>query len=84
MNRSAATPRNWAGSTQNVTDPRTGLTVQYRDWYDAANGEQVTEVCLLYGAGVGVAGNLHRILSASLVGIHGLAGPHGGAGLFIG
>lgn len=62
--RAPATPRNWAGSTQNVTDPRTGLTVQYRDWYDASNGEQVTEVCLLYGAGVGVAGNLHRILSA--------------------
>lgn len=60
--RAPAMPRNWAGSVTNVTDPASGLTVQYRDWYDGQ--EQRTQLCLIYGTQTGVVGNLYRIRSA--------------------
>ena len=60
--RVPATPRNWAGSVTNVTDPTSGLTVQYRDWYDGQ--EQRSQFCVIYGTAKGNPTNLHRILSA--------------------
>ncbi len=56
-------PRNWAGQVMNVQDPDTGLTVQLRDYYDGT--VQRTEVCLIYGAQIGIAGNLVAIRSAN-------------------
>jgi hypothetical protein len=59
--RVPVTPRNWAGSVTNITDPASGLTVQYRDWYDGT--EQRSQFCLIYGTAKGNPGNLRRILS---------------------
>lgn len=61
--RTPQLPRNWAGTTMNVTDPDTGLTVQMRDWYDGTT--QRTEFCLIYGAQIGIAGNLVAIRTAN-------------------
>lgn len=61
--RVPAQPRNWAGQVLNVTEPVSGLTVQYRDWYDGTT--QRTEVCLMYGCQIGVTGNLLAIRSAN-------------------
>lgn len=60
--RAPAMPRNWAGQVTNITDPASGLTLQYRDWYDGQ--EQRTQLCLIYGVQIGVTGNLRRIRSA--------------------
>jgi hypothetical protein len=60
--RAPATPRNWAGVAQNITDPESGLTIQFRDWYDGQ--EQRTQLCLIYGLQVGIPANLNRIRSA--------------------
>lgn len=60
--RQPAMPKNWAGVTQSVTDPASGLTLQWRDFYD--NNVQRTQLCLIYGWQKGVTGNLHRVLSA--------------------
>lgn len=60
--RTPATPRNWAGQVMNITDPTSGLTLQWRDWYDGQ--EQRTQLCLIYGVQIGVTGNLRRIRSA--------------------
>jgi hypothetical protein len=59
--RVPVTPRNWAGSVTNITDPESGLTVQYRDWYDGT--EQRSQFCLIYGTAKGNPANLRRILS---------------------
>lgn len=56
-------PRNWYGEVRNITDPGSGLTIQFRDYYDGTS--QRTEWCFIYGAAVGNAGNLTRILSAA-------------------
>lgn len=56
-------PRNWFGQVANITEPDSGLTVQFRDFYDGT--EQVTQFCLLYGTGLGVTSNLIRIKSAT-------------------
>jgi hypothetical protein len=61
--RVPALPRNWAGQVMNVTEPDSGLTVQYRDWYDGTT--QRTEVCMIYGAQIGVTGNLLAIRKAN-------------------
>ena len=61
--RVPALPRNWAGQVMNVTDPGSGLTVQYRDWYDGTT--QRTELCMIYGAQIGVTGNLLAIRKAN-------------------
>lgn len=60
--RQPAPPRNWAGQVVSITDPDSGLTLQFRDWYDGQ--EQRTQLCIIYGVQVGVAANLHRIRSA--------------------
>lgn len=60
--RVPAMPRNWAGQVTNITDPDSGLTLQYRDFYD--NQEQRTQLCLIYGVQIGVTDNLRRIRSA--------------------
>jgi hypothetical protein len=60
--RAPQTPRNWAGQVYNITDPDSGLTIQFRDYYDGVL--QRTQFCLLFGVQIGVGGNLHRIRSA--------------------
>lgn len=60
--RTPAMPRNWAGQVSNITDPESGLTLQFRDWYDGF--EQRTQLCLIYGVAKGIAGNLYRVRSA--------------------
>lgn len=60
--RAPAMPRNWNGQVTNVTDPASGLTIQFRDFYDDV--EQRTQFCIIYGTQIGVPGNVHRILSA--------------------
>lgn len=61
--RPPALPQNWYGKVSNVTDPETGLTIQMREYYDGS--EQRVEWCFIYGTGIGVTGNLHRIRSGS-------------------
>lgn len=56
------TPEDWYGKVTNVTDPRSGLTIQVRSYYDGA--VQRYEWCLIYGAQVGNPGNLWRIKSS--------------------
>lgn len=56
-------PRNWYGEVRNITDPATGLTIQFRDYYDGTT--QRTEWCFIYGCQIGNPGNLTRILSAA-------------------
>lgn len=60
--RAPVTPRNWAGQVTNITDPSSGLTIQFRDWYDGV--EQRSQFCLIYGTQIGNPANLHRIKSA--------------------
>lgn len=60
--RAPVTPRNWAGQVSNITDPESGLTIQFRDFYDDV--EQRTQFCLIYGTQIGNPANLHRIKSA--------------------
>lgn len=55
------TPRNWYGTVTNITDPRSGLTIQFRDYYDG--NQQKTEFGIIYGAQIGNPGNLWRITS---------------------
>jgi hypothetical protein len=61
--RPPALPRNWYGEVRNITDPSTGLTIQFRDYYDGT--QQRTEWCFIYGCQIGNPGNLTRILSAA-------------------
>lgn len=61
--RVPVTPRNWSGSVTNITDPTSGLTVQYRDWYDGT--EQRSQFCLIYGTAKGNPTNLYRIKLAT-------------------
>ena len=56
-------PRNWYGEVRNITDPSSGLTIQFRDYYDGTS--QRTEWCFIYGAAVGNAGNLIRITNVA-------------------
>lgn len=60
--RVPSTPRNWAGQVTNITDPASGLTIQYRDWYDGQ--EQRSQFCIIYGTAKGNPANLTRIRSA--------------------
>lgn len=60
--RQPAIPRNWAGMVETITEPTSGLTLQFRDFYDGQ--EQRTQLCLIYGVQIGVTGNLWRIRSA--------------------
>lgn len=59
--RQPSIPSNWYGQVQSITDPTSGLTLQYRDFYDG--NVQRRQLCLMYGVQKGTT-NLHRILSA--------------------
>lgn len=56
-------PRNWYGEVRNITDPSTGLTIQFRDYYDGT--QQRTEWCFIYGCQIGNSGNLTRITNVA-------------------
>jgi hypothetical protein len=56
-------PRNWYGEVRNITDPATGLTIQFRDYYDGT--QQRTEWCFIYGCQIGNPGNLTRITNVA-------------------
>lgn len=56
-------PRNWYGEVRNITDPSTGLTIQFRDYYDGT--QQRTEWCFIYGTQIGNPGNLTRITNVA-------------------
>lgn len=55
-------PRNWNGSVISITEPRSGLTIQWRDFYDDV--VQRTQFCLVYGSQIGNPANLRRITSS--------------------
>ena len=61
--RPPALPRNWYGEVRNVTDPQSGLTIQFRDYYDGT--QQRTEWCFIYGCQIGNPGNLTRITNVA-------------------
>ncbi len=61
--RPPVTPRNWYGEVRNITDPATGLTIQFRDYYDG--NQQRTEWCFFYGCQIGNPGALTRITNVA-------------------
>jgi len=61
--RPPALPRNWYGEVRNITEPKTGLTIQFRDYYDGTT--QRTEWCFIYGCQIGNPGNLTRITNVA-------------------
>lgn len=61
--RPPTTPRNWYGEVRNITDPSTGLTIQFRDYYDGT--QQRTEWCFFYGCQIGNPGGLTRITNVA-------------------
>ena len=50
---------------ENVIEPNTGLPLQYRYWYSPDTGKAYFSVGLLYGASVGQANSMHRIVDNS-------------------
>lgn len=62
--RVPAVPTDFPGSIETVTDPATGLTLQFREWYAPELGAHKLSVGVIYGVQVGVAGNLIRLVSA--------------------
>lgn len=56
-------PRSWYGEVRNITDPTTGLTIQFRDYYDGT--QQRTEWCFFFGVSIGNPGNLTRICNVA-------------------
>jgi hypothetical protein len=60
--RQPVLPRNWNGSVTSITEPRSGLTIQWRDFYDDV--EQRTQFCVIYGSQIGNPANLWRITSS--------------------
>ena len=61
--RAPVQPRNWYGEVRNITDPDTGLTIQFRDYYDGT--QQRTEWCFFYGCQIGNPGGLTRITNVA-------------------
>lgn len=62
--RVPAIPDNFPGEIEQATDPDSGITMQVRRWYSADDRVWRMEAGLIYGAAVGVAGNLKRLVSA--------------------
>jgi len=62
--RVPAIPQNWYGEVSTVSDPQSGLTLQFRSWYDGNAGKQLISVGVIYGVQIGVTGNIIRIRSA--------------------
>lgn len=51
-------------ATKRLTDPMTGITMGYREYYEPSTGTQTAVLESVYGYSVGIANNLIRILSA--------------------
>jgi hypothetical protein len=62
--RPVAAPKSPIVQVLNSVEPKTGLPLQFRAWYDANAGNYKTSIGLLYGVAVGNATALKRILSA--------------------
>ena len=62
--RLPAIPPNFPGEVETVTDPESGFSLQLRRWYSADDGVYYMSMASIYGAAVGNAGNLKRIVSA--------------------
>lgn len=62
--RVPATPAQFNGEVQNVTDPESGLTIQVRHWYSQDKGKHYLSMGILYGVQKGNADALKRIVSA--------------------
>lgn len=63
--RQPALPQGFAGEVENVTDPTTGLPLQFRLWYEGTQKKTYLTVEAYYGVAVGVPGNLRAIRSAN-------------------
>lgn len=63
--RQPALPSFFSGEVLNVTEPTTGLPLQFRQWYDANNKRHYISVEAFYGVAVGVAANLRCIRTAA-------------------
>lgn len=61
--RQPAIPADFKGQIENVTDPATGLPLQYRFWYSEDAGVYRFSIGVLYGVGVG-NNAISRITSA--------------------
>ena len=62
--RTVAPPLSPRVQVLNTVDPKTGIPLQFRAWYDRDGGQYKFSVGLLYGVAVGNAAALKRILSA--------------------
>lgn len=49
-------------AVENVTEPATGMPLQYRYWYSPDTGKAYFSVSVLYGASVGQANSMHRLV----------------------
>jgi len=56
--RQVATPSDPGLQVENVTDPTTGLPLQFRHWYDPDGGEYKISMGVLYGVAAGNSGAL--------------------------
>jgi hypothetical protein len=57
------TPMNFAGSISNLTDPASGFSVQFREWYSPDNGKYKLAATLIYGYQTGNGSALRRIIT---------------------
>lgn len=62
--RQPATPSDPGLQVENVTDPTTGLPLQFRSWYDPDAGVYKVSMGVLYGVAAGNTAALKRIKSA--------------------
>jgi hypothetical protein len=62
--RQVANPLSPRVQVINAVEPKTGLPLQFRSWYERDLGQYKTSMGLLYGVSVGNATALKRILSA--------------------
>lgn len=59
--RQPAAPRDFAGAVESVTESGSGLTLQFRSWYDNNAGQHKLTGTLIYGVAVGNASNVIRL-----------------------
>ena len=62
--RTMKTPANFPGSIEVVTDPASGLTLEFRQWYDATNRKNYMSMGILYGVARGVPEALRTYIAA--------------------
>jgi hypothetical protein len=60
--RRVADPKNWYGQVENITVA--DVPIQFRMWYDGNTGIHYISMGCLFGASVGVANNIVRVVSA--------------------